>query len=300
MTDSGGEAMIAGGSPSQIAVLGNAFEDAVLAGDTAETTEAVEPVEEVSPLAPQPQETAEVPDTQVPAEAEAARPVDPREAARSEEDEAEPSDTAETDPVEPVEPVEVAALPVIPLPAARPESAPEPREAEPAKPVEPKPVDAKPRKADDVKPAKRAEPARKPPPRKQAGAGGNRQQNAVRGESAGQQTARAGDSSRNSNARAAGNAAVTNYPGQVVRRLRSSLRYPASARSARLKGEVHVSFVVAANGSAGSVRVVRSSGSPILDKAAMDTVRRASPFPSIPAAAGRRSWAFTVPLVFTR
>ncbi|MGE0845771.1 MAG: TonB family protein [Flavobacteriaceae bacterium] len=297
MTDSGGEAMIAGGSPSQIAVLGNAFEDAVLAGDTAETTEAVEPVEEVSPLAPQPQETAEVPDTQVPVEAEAVTPVDAREAARSEEDEAEPSETAETDPVEPVE---VAALPVIPLPVARPESAPEPREAEPAKPVEPKPVDAKPRKAEDVKPAKRAEPARKPPPRKQAGAGGNQQQNAVRGESAGQQTVRAGDSSRNSNARAAGNAAVTNYPGQVVRRLRSSLRYPAAARSARLKGEVHVSFVVAANGSAGSVRVVRSSGSPILDKAAMDTVRRASPFPSIPAAAGRRSWAFTVPLVFTR
>jgi protein TonB len=45
---------------------------------------------------------------------------------------------------------------------------------------------------------------------------------------------------------------------------------------------------------------VASSGSPVLDKAAVETVRRAAPFPVIPEGAGRSSWPFTVPLAFTR
>ena len=61
-----------------------------------------------------------------------------------------------------------------------------------------------------------------------------------------------------------------------------------------------MSFVVSASGGVGSIRVVSSSGSPILDKAALETVRSAAPFPAIPANAGRSNWPFTVPLAFTR
>ncbi|MBN9252357.1 MAG: TonB family protein, partial [Mesorhizobium sp.] len=62
------------------------------------------------------------------------------------------------------------------------------------------------------------------------------------------------------------------------------------------RGDVHVTFVVNAGGGVGGVSVVRSSGSPELDQAAIAMVRRAAPFPPIPPEAGRSSWAFTLPL----
>ncbi|MDN2568354.1 energy transducer TonB, partial [Aquibium sp. A9E412] len=97
-----------------------------------------------------------------------------------------------------------------------------------------------------------------------------------------------------------GNAAVSNYPGKVVAKLRRALRYPAEARRQRLRGEVQVAFTVSRDGGVAALRVARSSGSPVLDRAALDTVRRAAPFPPIPAAAGRASWSFSLPLRFAR
>lgn len=97
---------------------------------------------------------------------------------------------------------------------------------------------------------------------------------------------------------AAGNAAVSKYPGQVQRALRRALRFPKGAGGAR--GEVHVTFVVSASGAASQISVSRSSGHAVLDKEALATVRRAAPFPPIPAAAGRSSWTFTMPLAFAR
>jgi protein TonB len=37
-----------------------------------------------------------------------------------------------------------------------------------------------------------------------------------------------------------------------------------------------------------------------VDQAALQAVRKASPFPPIPENAGRSSWEFSVPLAFTR
>ncbi len=107
-----------------------------------------------------------------------------------------------------------------------------------------------------------------------------------------------GNNSANSRASAArSSAAVGNYPGKIVSKLRRALRYP---KGGRISGEAHVQFVVAANGRASSIRVVRSSGDARLDAAALETVQRAAPFPAIPAEAGRSNWTFTVPLVFRR
>jgi len=170
---------------------------------------------------------------------------------------------------------------------------------------------AKPRKTEHAKPKKtrktRKTTQRKKPPapeRRQAkgGSGGKGKQDARRGVAKGRDapdrkaTSRSGKTAANG----AGNAAVSNYPGKIVRKLRRSLRYPAEARRNGIRGEVHVAFVVSKSGGAGSVRIVRSSGSPVLDRAALDTVRRAAPFPAIPPAAGRSRWAFTVPLAFRR
>jgi protein TonB len=95
---------------------------------------------------------------------------------------------------------------------------------------------------------------------------------------------------------AAAKAATDKYPSQVQARLRRALRFPKNAKGA--EGEVHVRFVVAANGGASQISVVRSSGSSALDDAAIATVKRAAPFPPIPEGAGKSSWTFTMPLLF--
>ena len=99
---------------------------------------------------------------------------------------------------------------------------------------------------------------------------------------------------------AAGNAAVSNYPGKVMAKLRRAAR--GISRGARMKAQrdVHIAFVVNASGGAGGIRIVQSSGSAALDQAALDTVAWAAPFPPIPREAKRSSWRFTLPLGVAR
>ncbi len=95
-----------------------------------------------------------------------------------------------------------------------------------------------------------------------------------------------------------GNAAVSNYPGKIRRKLRRHQRYPRNARSGRLRGTVRVSFTIGADGGARNVRIADSSGESILDAAAIALVKRASPFPKIPAGANRNNWPFSIPIRF--
>jgi protein TonB len=181
----------------------------------------------------------------------------------------------EQDPVE----QEVAALVNAPLPTPRPDYKPA------AMPRAEKP-EPKRNQAENVRP--------------RSGNTGRNQADARRGTAEGSAAGKAASRGENGGQSRAGNAAVSNYPGKVASRLRRSLRYPPQARRDRLRGEVHVSFTVNQSGGVASVRLARSSGSPVLDKAALDTVRRAAPFPPIPEGAGRSSWPFTVPLAFSR
>jgi len=96
-----------------------------------------------------------------------------------------------------------------------------------------------------------------------------------------------------------GRAAQDNYKGTVLRRLRQAKRYPADARRARLHGTAVVSFTVSKSGGVSGIRLVRSSGHPILDQAALAMVRRASPMPPIPPGTGRSSFRFQVPVLFS-
>ena len=80
----------------------------------------------------------------------------------------------------------------------------------------------------------------------------------------------------------AGNAAVSNYPGQVMRRLQR-----ISRPRMRTKGRALVAFTVAANGQLQSVKLSKSSGSAKLDQAALKIIRKAAPFPKPPSGAQR-------------
>ncbi|MCF3643119.1 TonB family protein [Rhizobium sp. TRM95111] len=260
------EALIAGGVVAEVAMLGSGAFEAVESGAPEEVVrpEDVTP-EEIQPVAPEvaevtPQEIEPLPiDPSLPVDAEAVAP----------------------ESVEPLEvpgaEVEVAA---IPIPEIKPEVEPE-RQAEAIQPVPEKKIE---------KPVERKKPVKK------AGEKGKSRQTATRGQvdgSADVKTAALGGQKKG-NASTAGNAAVSNYPGKVRSKINRSKRRVSGGHS----GSVVVSFVVSSSGSASGIRVARSSGVAALDKAALDSIRRASPFPKIPPAAERSSWSFSVPIVF--
>jgi protein TonB len=118
--------------------------------------------------------------------------------------------------------------------------------------------------------------------------GGGAQRNARAGETTGSERATARRSGAGGQSQAAGNAAASNYPGLVMRAL-SRVRKP----NVRARGAATVSFSIASSGGLASVRVVRSSGSAALDRAALRLVQGAAPFPRPPSGA-RRSFSIQI------
>lgn len=72
------------------------------------------------------------------------------------------------------------------------------------------------------------------------------------------------------------------------------LVYPPQARRMGWSGKVRIAFTIAEDGTAHDIRVVQSSGFPLLDKSALDTVRNTAPFPRPPVRAD-----ITVPISFS-
>lgn len=58
--------------------------------------------------------------------------------------------------------------------------------------------------------------------------------------------------------------------------------YPELAIRQQLQGETHVEFVIAKNGKVSRIRVVRSSGYGVLDRAIVEAIQMASPFAPLP------------------
>jgi len=68
----------------------------------------------------------------------------------------------------------------------------------------------------------------------------------------------------------------------LLRHVARYQHYPNAARLGRLRGSVETLFSMGRNGALLGVWVKRSSGQAVLDKEAVDTIRRAQPLPSIP------------------
>ena len=78
-----------------------------------------------------------------------------------------------------------------------------------------------------------------------------------------------------------------------------NLNYPDEARQRRLGGQVVITVGVRRDGSVESAQILRSSGTPLLDEAALRVVRLAQPFPPLPKTDDgveilqvTRTWAF--------
>jgi len=74
--------------------------------------------------------------------------------------------------------------------------------------------------------------------------------------------------------------------------------YPAQAIDRGLEGRVDVRLVIGADGAPAAVLVKRSSGHEVLDRQAVDTLRRASAATPIPPALGNREIVVEIPLLY--
>jgi protein TonB len=76
--------------------------------------------------------------------------------------------------------------------------------------------------------------------------------------------------------------AADSWEGRVLARLEQFRRYPAGARARGVQGVVYLKFRVDRDGRILSSAIQRSSGEPSLDRAALETLKRAEPLPKIP------------------
>lgn len=86
-----------------------------------------------------------------------------------------------------------------------------------------------------------------------------------------------------SGSRSAGNASATNYAGQILTRLNRAPIVYASAR-----GMARVSFQINPDGSLAWIRILRSTGTGDIERAARAQVQSAAPFPRPPDGTSRR------------
>jgi protein TonB len=84
----------------------------------------------------------------------------------------------------------------------------------------------------------------------------------------------------------------------VNTRLNQFKRYPRQARARGLQGTVKVAFVLDTDGHVASARIVKSSGSEVLDQETLDLLQRAQPFPVPPDGAGEKDLFLEVPISY--
>lgn len=219
---------------------------------------------------------------QTPDQAQAARPLDTINAAQAKPVSPAPAPDAAT-AVQPQ--AQAAVAPKSAETAPRPErltAEPERENGAVSTSLRPRP-----RSAQVEKTARATQPQTRAKPERQTSQG-NADRNMRAGDSAGTETATATARGTGGTAKAAGNAAISNYPGQVMRKLSRAGKPRVNAR-----GQAVVAFTVASNGGLQALTLARSSGSSALDRAALRLVRSAAPFPQPPSGA-RRSFSIGI------
>jgi protein TonB len=91
---------------------------------------------------------------------------------------------------------------------------------------------------------------------------------------------------------------IRSFLAQVRRRIDQSKQYPFAARRRHMEGRVTVRFAIRPDGSVDQLEVAKSSKIPLLDKAALEAVRQAAPFPEFPKEQLRHSLVVEIGIVF--
>jgi periplasmic protein TonB len=93
--------------------------------------------------------------------------------------------------------------------------------------------------------------------------------------------------------------AQQDYLWNIIRKL-SQYHFYGNPQDESERGLVVARLIVARDGRLIDAAVAKSSGFPGLDRAVLDTVRRASPFPPLPADLAADSYTFIVPINYTQ
>ncbi len=78
------------------------------------------------------------------------------------------------------------------------------------------------------------------------------------------------------------------YFSRLKNRIQEVWKYPEAARRSNLQGKLKIRFTVDSTGALLAVKVVKSSGVPILDDAAIKAIKRAAPFDTMPRNLGKK------------
>lgn len=90
----------------------------------------------------------------------------------------------------------------------------------------------------------------------------------------------------------------SSYAALIAARLNKFKRYPPQARQDETEGEVVLSLVLEASGKVRSAQIQQSSGTELLDEAALSMVHRAQPFPAFPNELRQDLLRFNIPVTF--
>ncbi|WIJ23768.1 energy transducer TonB [Devosia sp. RR2S18] len=104
--------------------------------------------------------------------------------------------------------------------------------------------------------------------------------------------------SANSGVASAPSVSPARWQSQLMSYLNRHKRYPRSSQSRREEGLAQVEFSIDPRGNVLSARVVRSSGFPELDQAALDMISRASPVPAPPPEIAQARMTLNLPVQF--
>lgn len=88
------------------------------------------------------------------------------------------------------------------------------------------------------------------------------------------------------------------YQDTVKQRIEAARLYPAWAMKNGIQGVVRLTFTVSGNGGVSDLKMIHSSGSKILDDAALSAVTRAAPFQPFPESLKINSLSMVITLVF--
>lgn len=92
--------------------------------------------------------------------------------------------------------------------------------------------------------------------------------------------------------------AQRNYKSQLHQLIESKKKYPSRAKRKGDEGVVVVAFVVQASGVITNVKIKQSSGSRILDNAAMNAIKKVSGKLPFPKGVNKHQWLFSLPLTY--
>ncbi len=90
-----------------------------------------------------------------------------------------------------------------------------------------------------------------------------------------------------------------NYNQRLKERIESAWHYPDEAAQKGIYGDLIIKFTIRKNGQLGAAEIVRGSGYPILDKAALEALNEASPYWPLPEEWGMDAYTIEGNFVYT-